>query len=85
MSFRKYLYKGGKGGAAYQHDPLAGGDEAASLYCGQELRRRLQQLVHLRVGHALDIDECLLGNREEALHSGEAVVLNFLSCESKTG
>ena len=76
----------GRGGAgeveggfvAHHDDPLPGRDECASLNGGQKLARRLEHLVDLGVGHALDLDEGLLGHSQQALHRGEARVLHFL-------
>ena len=62
----------------HHDDPFAGGDEGSSLDSGQKLARRLEQLVNLGVGHALDLDQCLLGHRQQALHRGEARVSYFL-------
>lgn len=68
-------------GRAHHDDPLAGGDEAAGLDCWQQLARRLEHLVNLGVGQALDVDERLLGHRQEALDGGEASVFDFLSLD----
>lgn len=66
---------------AHHDDPLAGGDKAASLDGWQQLARRLKHFVNLGVGQALDVDERLLGHREEALDGGEASVFDFLLLE----
>ena len=39
---------------------------------------RLEHLVDLGIGEALDVDEGLLGDREEGLDGGESRVLYFL-------
>jgi hypothetical protein len=58
--------------------PFLCGDERTSLVFREELVSRLEHLVDLGIGEALDVDEGLLGDREERLDGGESRVLYFL-------